>query len=125
MEEYLNLIYKRMLLITAVFLIFAFIVDFYLACGTVIGGFFSLLQFYRFKKDLKVSKPSCGVLKYYIKLAAVFLVAFGLSKINKFLGIGFLAGVPIMQLSIMTTAFNKKIINKFMQEQPSEKKDNG
>ena len=124
MEEYLNLIYKRMLLITAVFLTFAFVFDFYLAFGVFIGGFFSLLQFYHFKKDLKKEKTSSGVLNYYIKLAAVFLVAFGLSKINKFLGIGFLASLPVMQISIMTTAFNKKIINKFMNEQPAEKKDN-
>ncbi len=121
MDKYFKLILTRMIIITFVFVIVGFIFDKFIGIGICIGGFFSFIQFVFFKRNLAYSVknkklPNKSVLSYFIKLTIAILLAIGIAQFSKILAIGFLIGLPAMQLAIMSTAFNKKVLESFMSE---------
>lgn len=121
MDKYFKLILTRMIIIIFILAGLGFIFNKFITIGICIGGFFSLLQFVFFKKNLTCSVkenklPNKGVLNYFIKLTIAILLAVGISQFNKIMAIGFLIGLPVMQLAIMSTVFNNKELESFMSE---------
>jgi len=100
----------------------------FIGMGIVLGGILSYIQFLHFKGKLKrgIEKeeiPSKETLSYFVKLGIAILGAILIAQINKMIAIGFLIGLPVMQLAIISTAFNKKLLERFMMEKsPDENK---
>jgi len=121
MDRYFKLILVRMVIVVFIFVAIALVFDKFIAIGICIGGAFSLLQFVFFKKNLtgsinKNKLPKQRGLNYFIKLIVAILLAVGIAGFNKAMAIGFLIGLPAMQLGIISTAFNKKVLEDFMSD---------
>lgn len=121
MNKFFKTIFIRMLIVIALFATIAFFLKKTITIGILIGGCFSILQFFYFKRKLKLKVrrnqlPTKGILSYLFKLGIAVIVALGISYFNKMIAIGFLIGLPAMQIGMMTTAFNRKILEDFMKD---------
>lgn len=120
MVKYFRVILIRIIIILSVFLIIGFLFDRILGIGILIGGVFSIGHFTLFIRNLRRSLIEKKVLdrgvgSYFLKLAIAIMCAVLLAQIHKMLGIGFLIGLPSMQLALISTAFNKKLLEEFME----------
>lgn len=127
MDRFFKLILIRMIIVIVVFAGVAFYFKESIAIGVLVGGIFSTAQFFYFKKKLKrkvknKELPKKGILNYFLKLGIAVGIALGISYFNKMLAIGFLIGLPAMQISMMSTAFNKRILEEFMKDNYHEDK---
>lgn len=121
MDKFFKLIFIRMLIVIGVLSLVALFFNIIITIGILMGGILSILHFFYFKRDLKLKVennqlPKKGILNYFIKIGIVIVIALGISQFSKMLAVGFLIGLPSMQIGMMTTAFNKKTLEEFMEE---------